>query len=135
VETTEPRFSLRELVDSSGLSERTIRYYIQQGVIDPALGRGRSRYFTTSHLQQVEMVARMRKDRLSIDEIRQRLQAPHGHSPLSGNADAWERITLHPDLEIHLRASAPDSVRAFVQRMAVAASEWFGEDDQADEEQ
>jgi DNA-binding transcriptional MerR regulator len=126
VESIEPRFNLRELVEASGVNERTIRYYIQQELIDPALGRGRARYFTTSHLEQLEQVARMRTDRLSIDEIRQRLRARH--SQPAPPTDAWERITLHPDLEIHLRSSAPDNVRALVQRLTGIAAEWFGDD-------
>ena len=55
----EPRFSLAELEESSGLNTRTIRFYIEQGLVPPALGRGRSRYFTPDHLRILAEIAHL----------------------------------------------------------------------------
>lgn len=121
----EPRFSMAELVESSGLQERTIRYYISQGIVDPALGRGRSRYFTPRHLVQLEQVARLRKLRLSIEEIRARLAVPAVTEPAAG--DRWDRIALHPSLELHLREDAPEAIRALARQVVDLAQDWLGE--------
>lgn len=126
VQQVEPRFSLAELVDSSGVGARTIRQFITDGLIPPALGKGRARYFTTDHLERLELVARLRADRLSFDEIRQRLHEEAGSSEVDG--DAWHRLTLHPDLELLVRADAPESIHALSRELVVQARRWFGEE-------
>jgi DNA-binding transcriptional MerR regulator len=124
LEQIEPRFSLAELVEASGLSERMVRHFITEGLVPPALGRGRSRYYTPEHLARLELVARLRAERLSFDEIRERL-AGTGEATPAG--DTWQRIELHPDLELHLRADASESVQALASELAQQARRWFGE--------
>ncbi len=122
----EPRFSLAELVDASGVPERTIRQYITDGLIPASLGRGRSRYYTPNHLARLELVARLRTDRLSIDEIRERLDdAATSSEP---DSESWRRLTLHPDLEIHVRDGASESVEALASELADQARRWFGDE-------
>lgn len=121
------RFSLSELVDASGMPERTVRFYIDQGLIPPALGKGRSRYYTPEHLQLLEQVKTLREQKLSIEEVRQRLHAQQASEALP--AQHWERIVLHPDLEIMVRTDAPEGVRALAQRIVQLSGEWFGEND------
>lgn len=126
MQQVEPRFSLSELVDASGIPERTIRQYITDGLIPPALGRGRARYFTPGHLERLAMVAKLRADRLSVDEIRERLNVTDGTAGLQ--SDTWQRLTLHPDLELHVRSGAPESVLALASELAHQARRWFGDE-------
>jgi DNA-binding transcriptional MerR regulator len=124
LEQIEPRFSLAELVEASGLSERMVRHFITEGLMPPALGRGRSRYYTPDHLARLELVARLRAERLSFEEIRERLDGTNEATP---TGDTWQRIELHPDLELHLRADASESVQALAAELAQHARRWFGE--------
>jgi DNA-binding transcriptional MerR regulator len=126
VHQVEPRFSLADLVESSGLPERTVRNFITEGLVPPALGRGRSRYYTTDHLQRLELVARLRAERLSFDEIRDRLSAPDTTATPEG--ETWQRLTLHPDLELLVRDDASESVQALARELALQARQWFGEE-------
>ena len=123
---TEPRFSLAELEEASGVPERAIRKFITDGLVPPALGRGRARYFTPDHLQRLELVARMRADRLSVNEIRARLFG--AGAPDATNSEGWRRLTLHPDLELHLRDGAPEAVQTLAAALAEQARDWFGEE-------
>lgn len=122
----EPRFSLADLVESSGLPERTVRNFITEGLVPPALGRGRSRYYTTDHLARLELVARLRAERLSFDEIRERLSAPD--SATTTASETWLRLMLHPDLELLVRDDASESVQALARELALQARQWFGEE-------
>lgn len=122
----EPRFSLADLVESSGLPERTVRNFITEGLVPPALGRGRSRYYTTDHLQRLELVARLRAERLSFDEIRERLSAPDAAATTA--SETWLRLMLHPDLELLVRDDASESVQALARELALQARQWFGEE-------
>lgn len=126
MQQAEPRFSLAELVEASGVAGRTIRQYITDGLVPPALGKGRARYFTPDHLARLAMVAQLRADRLSVDEIRERLQVAGTGSEL--NTDTWRRIVLHPDLELLVRTEAPESVQALARELATQARRWFGEE-------
>lgn len=121
------RFTLGELVEASGVNERTIRYYIAEGLAPPALGRGRASYYTPAHLQRIELIARLRDERLSIDEIRERLSAVD--APAKTPGDVWERHELRPGLELHVRTDVPPSVNALAREIVSLAGEWFGPDE------
>lgn len=122
----EARFSLTELVDASGVPERQIRQYITEGLVPQALGRGRARYFTPEHLTRLELVKQLRRERLSIDEIRDRL-TPDAELPVV-DGDTWRRLQLHPDLELHVREDAPESVQALANELLIQARRWFGDE-------
>lgn len=122
----EPRFSLAELEEASGVSERTIRQFITDGLVPPALGRGRARYFTPDHLQRLELVARMRADRLSVEEIRARLLGADAQDATV--SEGWRRLVLHPDLELHVRDGSPEAVQTLASELAEQARRWFGEE-------
>lgn len=121
---TEPRFSLAELVESTGLSERTIRYYIQQGLVPGARGRGRSSFYTPEHLQRLARVVDLRDRGLSIDEIREAVIPDIGQAPR--DVETWERVRLHPDLELHILANAPDGVKMLARQIEQHAARWLG---------
>jgi DNA-binding transcriptional MerR regulator len=125
VELIDPRFSLAELVEASGLPERTVRHFITEGLVPPALGRGRSRYYTTDHLARLELVARLRSERLSFEEIRERLAGVDQGAAPAG--ETWQRIEIHPDLELHVRAGSSESVQALAGELVQQARRWFGE--------
>jgi DNA-binding transcriptional MerR regulator len=129
VQAQEPaRFTLAELVEASGVPERTIRFYVSEGLVPPALGRGKSRYYTPQHLEALAFVSGLRGQRLSIDEIRTRLsQSSNAESIVSG--DIWERILLHDGLELHIRSNVPESVRSLAEELRLRARQWFGEHD------
>jgi len=123
-----------ELVESSGLSERTIRYYITAGVVSPALGRGRSRYYTSRHLQELARVADLRDQRHSIDEIRDQMQATSVSPSAFDSAAVWRRLSLHPMLELHIRDGAPEGILALARALEAHSHDWLGgEDDVADD--
>lgn len=126
MQQVEPRFSLAELEEASGVPERTIRQFITDGLIPPALGRGRARYFTPNHLERLTLVTQLRAERLSFDEIRERLNVVEG-SP-GQESDTWRRLILHPDLELNVRADAPESVQALASELAQQARRWFGDE-------
>lgn len=126
LQQVEPRFSLAELVDASGVPERTIRQFITDGLVPPALGRGRARYFTPNHLERLTLVAQLRAERLSVEEIRARLSVVG--IPAGQDGESWRRLSLHPDLELHVRAEAPESVQALVSELALHARRWFGDE-------
>ena len=50
------QYTARQLGQLSGVSERTVRYYVRERLIDPPTGRGRGAHFDDRHLSQLGRV-------------------------------------------------------------------------------
>lgn len=125
----EPRFSIAELEEATGVTRRTIRFYINEGIVPPAIGQGRSASYDRSHVEALTLVKELRDRNLSISEIRQLRAAESGPKPAEAPGNDWLRYVLHPALEIHLRADAPPPVRALYRRLIDAGDVWLGDDE------
>jgi DNA-binding transcriptional MerR regulator len=126
----EPRFTLDELIDATGVNQRTIRYYVQQGLVPPAAGKGRSSHYTSAHVEALTQIRELRDRNLSIEEIRQVIEADAQPAVLSAAGESWTRFVLHPGVEIHVLADAPEHVHVLVDQMQQLARRWLGENDQ-----
>jgi DNA-binding transcriptional MerR regulator len=47
------KYTMEELAELTGYSRRTIRYYVQEGLIAPPAGRGRGGFYYDSHLERL----------------------------------------------------------------------------------
>jgi DNA-binding transcriptional MerR regulator len=123
---------LAELCSRTGVTVRTVRYYVQQGLL-PSPGTGPSARYTQEHLDRLQLIRRMQKEHLPLAEIRHRLDAldaagmqrvlhtpaapssaadyvrgvlGHGPAPApppSTQRSIWERIALGRDIELHVQ--------------------------------
>jgi DNA-binding transcriptional MerR regulator len=118
-----PRFSLAELSDASGVSKRTIRYYIDKGLVSGPAGRGRAAYYTPHHLEEIELARQLRGKGYGVAEIRAQRTEPAGDVRAG---ETWRRIHLHPGLELHYRDDAPPFVQQLAVRLAAEADAWLG---------
>lgn len=71
-------YSLQDLATELGYSKGLVRKYITIGILPPAEGAGRARYYTARHMALIrelreELTAR---DTLSLSAIRRRLNPP-----------------------------------------------------------
>ena len=51
--TPNPTYTLDQLADLAGLNRRTVRYYIQLGLVDAPVGQTRAAHYTWQHLKQL----------------------------------------------------------------------------------
>lgn len=66
-------FELAELCDQADVTVRTVRYYIQQGLL-PNPGAGReARKYGVGHLHRLRLIRQLQREHLPLAEIRQRL--------------------------------------------------------------
>ncbi len=49
-------FNIDTLARRAGLTRRTVRYYIQRGLLEPPQGGGRGSYYTAEHLRRLERI-------------------------------------------------------------------------------
>lgn len=68
-----PSLTLGELTRAAGVSVRTVRYYIAEGLLPPPVGAGPRSAYTPGHLDRLRLIARWKQAYLPLKEIRRRL--------------------------------------------------------------
>jgi DNA-binding transcriptional MerR regulator len=71
----ESEYSLQDLVDLGGVTPRTIRYYIVQGLLPSPGKAGPGTTYTDGHLNRLRLIKRLQREHLPLAEIRTRLAA------------------------------------------------------------
>ena len=123
VMNTETHYSIDELASLVELPRRTVRYYVQQGLVDRPIGEKRAAYYTTRHLEQLLTIRKWQQAGLSLDRIREILLEPaSGSMPPprprgAGTVEVWSHLVVSDGLEITLEPGragmSPEQVRAF----------------------
>lgn len=65
-------YTAEQLAFKAGVPLRTVRFYVQEKLIDAPLGRGRGSHFTDHHLVQLQQARVLQNAGYSLDEIRER---------------------------------------------------------------
>lgn len=105
-----PRYAISDLERETAIPARTIRYYISEGLLPPAYGRGPSATYDLGHLLRLRHIAALKEQRLGLQEIKERLAgltdediAALLNVQTEPAEEFWRRIELHPDIELHVR--------------------------------
>ncbi len=122
------KLSIEQLATLTGLTARTVRYYIQQGLVSRPEGAKRGAYYGARHVEQLLLIRRWTDAGLSLDRVRELASgAPENPPPRAvraGTVEVWSRVTLADGLEIHVEPGraglSPEQVRSLV-RATVAA--------------
>lgn len=69
----EVKLTLKELSHAASISERTVRYYIQQGLLPAPQGAGPGSRYNLEHLTRLALIRRLKAALLPLSEIRQLL--------------------------------------------------------------
>ncbi len=118
--------SLNELAVLVDLPARTIRYYIQLGLVTRPEGLGKGAYYTEGHVEQLLTVRKWRDAGLSLERIGSILsRVDPGDIPLAlkrpGDLSVWSRIHLADGVELHINPSdanlAPEHVRKLAEKL------------------
>lgn len=117
-------YNADELGDLGGVTRRTVRYYVQEGLIPPPLGVGRGRHYGPAHLARLLKVKAQQEAGLSLDEIRaRRTPEPEGRRPEPRlpqplPRSTWRRLSVAPGVELHvsqdIRLPAPGRLEELV---------------------
>lgn len=104
--------SIGELAERADVSRRTIRFYVQRGLIAPPEGGGRGAHYTPEHLERLLAVKRLQEVGIPLEVILQRLGPPEAASapppPPSPHPgpETWRRVALAPGVELLVRDHA-----------------------------
>lgn len=67
-------YDLTALADRAGVSQRTVRYYIQQGLLPSPETRGPGAHYSARHLDRLRLIRWLQREHLPLAEIRRRLE-------------------------------------------------------------
>jgi DNA-binding transcriptional MerR regulator len=110
----QPRWNLTELTQEAGVSVRTVRYYIAEGLLPPPDANGPRSFYTQGHLDRLRLIDRLKASYLPLKEIRRRLSTLDDgevrHLLESEN-------TASPPMMRAAPASPPDSASNYIARL------------------
>ena len=105
-ETSTRTYSLDELCTLVELPKRTVRYYIQLGLVDRPVGETRAAHYTSSQLEQLLSIRKWSQAGVSLERIRELLDgAPPTVPPrprAAGTVEVWSHLVVADGIEITL---------------------------------
>lgn len=116
------RYSIDELATLAGVTPRTVRYYIAEGLLDRPEGEKRGAHYLRRHLEQLLLIRRWTDAGLSLERVRELIagapEDPPRQRAMPGSVEVWSRMTLADGLEVHVEPGraglSPEQVRALV---------------------
>jgi DNA-binding transcriptional MerR regulator len=123
--------TLNELCVLADLPVRTVRYYVQNGLVDKPQGETRAARYGARQLEQVLLIKKWTAAGVSLDRIRELLQGEEAPVPArvrkAGSVEVWSHLHVADGLEVAIEPGraqlSPEQVRAFTRGvMALYAS-------------
>jgi len=135
-EAAEPqKFSLDDLCTLSDTSKRTVRYYMQIGLVDPPIGSTRAAHYLHSHLDQLLTIRKLSSAGVSLERIRDVLCGeppplpPRQRQP--GSVEVRSHLFIANGVELEISPEdaglTPEQVRTLVRAVMQAYQELTGE--------
>ncbi len=123
------RFSLDEISTLADLPQRTVRYYIQEGLVDRPEGAKRGAYYTRDHLDQLLTIRKWQRAGLNLERIRELICEPEGGPPLPpqrpkkpGDVTLRSHVVIEPGVELVIEPEeanlTPEQLRALAREAA-----------------
>ena len=123
---THTTFSLKQISTLTELSRRTVRYYIQSGLVDRPEGTGKGAYYTDKHIEQLLLIRKWQLAGLSLKRIAELLkQQASGQLPptprRAGTVEVWSHLVVADGVEVNIEPGraglSPEEVREFFKQV------------------
>lgn len=118
----EKSLTFDELCTLAGLSSRTIRYYIQIGLVDKPIGNTRAAHYLGSHLEKILRIKKLSESGISLERIRDVLSGeslPVPEAPKKpGHIEVKSHLHIDKGIELQISPEAtglsPEKIRQLV---------------------
>ena len=137
-ESTEPevkKFSLDDLCTLSDTSKRTVRYYMQIGLVNPPIGSTKAAHYLHQHLDQLLTIRKLSDAGVSLERIREVLSGeappvpPRQRQP--GSVEVRSHLFIADGVELEISTEqaglSPEQVRTLVRAVMKAYQDLQGE--------
>lgn len=95
-------WSLAELAEETGLSPRTIRYYISRGLLNGPVVAGRGAVYNAGHLERLRRIQELQSRGAMLAQI-SRVLAGEPPETVAPSAEPWYRYQLEDDVVVMVR--------------------------------
>lgn len=133
--STNQQFTLDELCTLSDTSKRTVRYYMQLGLVDRPLGETKAAHYLVQHLDQLLKIRKLSDAGVSLERIKEVLSGelppvpPRQRKP--GDVQVRSHLYIADGIEIEISPEeaglSQEQVRAFVRAVMSAYQQIQGE--------
>lgn len=126
---TAKQFSLDDLCALTDLPKRTVRYYMQIGLVDRPEGETRGAFYLPRHLDQLVQVKRLAQAGVNLERIREVLEGAQAplpeRMPAAGDIAVKSHVHIAPGIELSIDSQragvSPESLREFIKVILSAA--------------
>ena len=131
-DTENRSYTLDELCVLVELPRRTVRYYMQIGLVDRPEGETRAARYFQKHLDQLLTVKKWAQAGMSLERIREVLEAerqPQLPFPQRrpGSVEVWSHLLIADGVELKIEPGradlSPEQVRELLRRVTTALDE------------
>lgn len=105
--TSEIHHTLEELSTLVDIPKRTVRFYVENGVVDRPEGVKKGAYYTQKHVEQLLEIKKWQKAGLSLERIKSLLDDGAGGAPMPppiqrqpGDVSVWSHIYVQEGVEL-----------------------------------
>lgn len=130
-------WTLAELAEETGLSARTIRYYISRGLLDGPVVAGRRATYGAGHLERLKAIQKLQTRGMTLAEVRHALAGESEEEELPSPA-TWQSYAVAEDVVVWVRADGRPwrmkQVRESLRRFAAGLEQTGGKPNASDSE-
>lgn len=120
------KMTLAQLAEKSGVSARTIRFYIAKRLMEGPLRVGRGATYSQTHLDRLDRIQELKSEGYSLSEIRHRDTSYHRETP-APSPTRWSSYRIADDLTVNVRDDADPwrirKIQSFLREMTQSLGE------------
>ena len=114
-------YSLSDLAALVELPERTVRYYVQLGLVDRPSGETRAARYGQKHVEQLLTIRKWQRSGVSLERIGELLAGDDTPPPArprgAGSVEVWSHLVVADGIELTVEAGRagipPERLREF----------------------
>ncbi len=125
------KYTFEELCALSGLSSRTLRYYMQIGLVDKPVGQTRAAHYLSLHLEKILRIKQLTDAGISLERIREVLDGDTNPLPIRqkkpGQIDVRSHLWVAEGIELQVSPESAEmtseELRSFFKKVLEAYQE------------
>ena len=134
----ERHYSLDELCSLTDTSKRTVRFYMQEGLVDRSEGQRKGAYYLERHLMQLLEIKKWQKAGLSLERIKQIIRdeqdnelIPPIQAQQPGSLEVWSHLTIADGIQLQIEPMrsglSPEQIRTLLKSVTKELNRITGE--------
>lgn len=121
------KLGIDDLCRLSGLTRRTVRFYIQKGLLEKPFGEKKGAWYSQEHLERLARIRQLSASGLSLDAVARQLDESDGDgedatASMPGAVSVKSHITVMRGLEVvvspDLAQMRPEQLRKFIRLLS-----------------